>query len=79
MLDMRLTLPELMAARGLKTAYSLERYAKGALTMSSAHRLVKAAGKPKRVDLATLDALCDVFGVEPGELWERDTKKRKAG
>ena len=77
MLDMRLTLPALMARHGLKTAYSLERFAKGALTMSSAHRLVKADGKPKRVDLATLDTLCDVFGVEPGELWERDTKRRK--
>ena len=32
--------------------------------------------KTAQVSLKTLDALCDVLGVEPGELLERDAPKR---
>ena len=35
-------------------------------------------GKSTRIDFDLLDRLCDVLGVEPGELLERD-KKRKRG
>jgi putative transcriptional regulator len=35
--------------------------------------------KTKQVSLATLDALCGVLEVEPGELLERDAKKRRKG
>jgi putative transcriptional regulator len=34
-------------------------------------------GRATRVDLKTLDRLCAALDVEPGELLERDTKKRK--
>jgi DNA-binding Xre family transcriptional regulator len=74
---MRIRLAELMEARGIKTAYGLEQFADGALTISAAHRLVKSKGRPKRVDLVTLEALCDVFNVRPGELLEHEPRKPK--
>jgi len=77
MLDMvRLRIAELLDGKKLNhTAYALAKASRGALNHTTAQRLIDG---PKRVDLATLDVLCDVFGVEPGELWERDTKRRKA-
>jgi DNA-binding Xre family transcriptional regulator len=33
--------------------------------------------KTKQVSLATLDALCGALSVEPGELLERDAKKKR--
>jgi hypothetical protein len=74
MLVMRFLLPKLMEAKNLPTAYALERYSKGALPITTATRLVKAGYKPKRIDLDTLDVLCDIFNVGPGELLERDRK-----
>jgi DNA-binding Xre family transcriptional regulator len=65
-------LPDLMQARGMRNAYSLMKASKGALTITTAVRLVDANGKPKRVDFTTLDTLCDIFGIGPGELLERD-------
>lgn len=81
LLDMRLRIRELMAGHNppLSTAYALEKASReksARIPMSTAHRLVSTKGKPDRVDLRTLDALCDVFGVEPGDLWERDKKRR---
>ena len=38
-----------------------------------------ALNKTKQVSLATLDALCDVLGVEPGELLEREKKRGRKG
>lgn len=34
--------------------------------------------KTKQVSLATLDALCAVLDCDPGELLERETKRRRA-
>ena len=36
-----------------------------------------AQNKTTRVDLATLDALANVLGVEPGELLEREPKRNR--
>jgi len=77
MLDMRMRLPDLMRERGMRNAYSLMKASKGALTITTAVRLVDADGRPKRIDMTTLDTLCDIFGVGPGELLERDKAKRK--
>lgn len=77
MLDMRLRLPELMAAKGIGTAYALSKASKGALTITTAQRLIDAAGHPKRIALETLDTLCDVLDVSPAELFERDKPKRR--
>lgn len=72
MLDMRLRLPELMAAQKLRTAYALAKASKGAIPISTAHRLVEAEGKPDRIDMRTLDALCDTLKCKPSELLARD-------
>jgi len=76
MFDMvKLRMAELLDGKKLKhTGYALSQASKGAINQTTADRLIKG---PKRVDLKTLDVLCEVFGVEPGELWERDTKRRK--
>lgn len=76
MFDVRIRIPELMAARNLTTAYQLSAKSDGRISMTNAYRLVESKGRPARVELDTLDALCDVFGVGPGELLERD-KRRK--
>lgn len=75
MLDMvNLRISYWLEKRHIKaTPYSLAKASKGAINQTTAKRLIDG---PKRVDLATLDVLCDVFGVEPGELWERDKKRR---
>lgn len=76
MWDMRLRIPELMAAAGLPTAYALAKATEGRLSMTNAHHLVEKKGNTRRVDMRTLEILCDVFGVGPGELLERDKKRR---
>lgn len=73
MIDMRLRLRELMAAHNLSTAYQLSKASKGRISPTNAHRLVNPKGTPKRVEYDTLDALCDIFDVDPGELLERET------
>jgi DNA-binding Xre family transcriptional regulator len=35
--------------------------------------------KTKQVSLATLDAICGALGVGPGDLLERDAKRRSRG
>lgn len=83
MVTMRLRLAELMAAHQppLKTAYQLSKASAGRISMTNAYRLVESAGKPDRIEMDTLEALCDVFGVGPGELLEQEhhkpAKKRK--
>ena len=69
----RLKLPTLMEREGMKNAYALMKASKGEMTITTAMRLVKADGKPKRVDLATLDTLVRIFDLKDmNELWERD-------
>jgi hypothetical protein len=53
---------------------SSRRRVNGRLTVTTAYRIVAANGHPDRIDMRTLDILCDVFGVGPGELLERDRK-----
>lgn len=74
---MRLRLPELMAAKGITTAYQLAKASNGRLTQTTAQRLVKANGHPDAIQFRVLDVLCDVLGVEPSELLERDKKPRR--
>lgn len=74
MLDMRLRIPELMAARNLTTAYQLAKAAGGRMSMTNAYNLVESAGRMD-VRLETVDILCDVFDVEPNDLIDREKKK----
>jgi DNA-binding Xre family transcriptional regulator len=77
MIAMRLRLPELMAAHRLSTAYQLAKASGGRISMTNAYRLVDSEGRPARVELDTLEALCAIFGVGPGELLELDTTKKR--
>ena len=73
MFVVRLKLPDLMQTAGLRNAYALMKASKGELTITTATRLVKADGKPKRIDMDTLDTLCRIFGVKNmNDLFERD-------
>jgi DNA-binding Xre family transcriptional regulator len=81
--DMRVRITELLKERDW-SAYDLTK-AIGALPQKrrvsdrTVYRLVRAKGTVKRIDTVLLAALCEVFGVGPGELFEMDRPtKRKA-
>jgi DNA-binding Xre family transcriptional regulator len=75
-MDVRLRLPELMQQHGL-TAYAVSRRSNDRISMSAAYRLVRLQGRVASFDADMMEALCDVFGCEPGELLERESKKRQ--
>lgn len=68
---MRFRIPELLDARGW-SAYALARASDGRVSMSTAYRLKKLGGRVQTFDADLCEALCDVLGVEPGELFERN-------
>lgn len=76
---MRFRLLDLMEAKSIGTAYQLSRESNGAIPITTAQRLVNDAkkGAVKRLDLDTIDALCEVLGCEPNALLERDKPKRR--
>jgi len=78
MLDVRLRIPELMARRKWRTGYQLAKASGGRLSVTNAYHLVENAGNISRVSMDVLEVLCDVFDVDPGDLFERE-KKRKTG
>jgi DNA-binding Xre family transcriptional regulator len=74
---MRLRLPELLKDRDM----SPYRFAKamaetGLVSESTAYRLVQERGGVK-FDATTLEAICRVFDVEPGELFARERGKQR--
>jgi DNA-binding Xre family transcriptional regulator len=71
----RLRLPELLEAKGL-TPYYLAKQSGGRISLSAAYRYMRLRGKVKSFDADLLEALCDVLDVEPGELLEREPKRR---
>ncbi|HYN83083.1 MAG TPA: helix-turn-helix transcriptional regulator [Gemmatimonadaceae bacterium] len=73
---MRLRLPEMLKEAGL-SPYALSKRSSGRISMSAAYRLVKLNGRVQNFDAGMLEALCDVLSVEPGELLERDSAKRR--
>lgn len=73
---MRLRLPELLEARNM-TPYALSRASNGRISMSTAYRLTEKEGRVQNFKAEMLEALCDVLDCEPGDLLERE-KKRKA-
>lgn len=73
---MRLRLPELLEDRDL-TPYGLHKRSSGRISLSTAYRLVRQRGQVKLFDAELLEALCDILGVEPGELLERGKKRRR--
>ena len=73
---MRLRLPELLEQRKM-TGYALSKESAGRISLSAAYRLLRLRGKLKMFDAEILEALCEVFKVEPGELLERAPKKKR--
>lgn len=68
---MRLQLPELMAEHGITNAHDLAK--RSGIPMATAYRLVGNEGRLDKRLSAVLEALCDVFKVEPCQLLKRDT------
>ena len=75
-MDMRLRLPELLTEHGL-SAYEIVKRSDGRISMSTLYRLTREEGRVELFSATLLEALCDVLGVEPGKLLERETGKRK--
>lgn len=78
-MPVRFRLQSLLEERALTEARisqsELSRRSGVSLTTINAMVLNKTA----QVSLKTLDALCEVLEVEPGELLERETPKRRRG
>ncbi|HEY2377609.1 MAG TPA: helix-turn-helix transcriptional regulator [Gemmatimonadaceae bacterium] len=71
---MRLRVAEILDERGI-TAYELARRSGGRISLSAAYRFGR--NEWKCLSEAVLEALCDVLDVDPGELLEREKRKRR--
>jgi DNA-binding Xre family transcriptional regulator len=75
-MEMRLRLPELLEEHGL-TAYEVSKRSGGRISTSTLYRLTRVRGTVELFSATLLEALCDVLGVGPGELLERETKAKR--
>jgi DNA-binding Xre family transcriptional regulator len=73
---MRLRLPDVLVERGI-TAYAVAQQSNGRINPATLYRISGSKGRVRYIDAELLEALCDVLGVEPGELLERDAKARR--
>ena len=73
---LRLRFPELLDERGM-TPYAFSKATKGRVSMSTAYRIVRMRGRLATFDATLLDAICDVLKVKPGQLFERERKRRR--
>ena len=64
----RLRLRKLLEEKGM-SAYELSKLA--GLSLTTLYRLTRRDGKFGRIEAKTLDQICGVLGIEPGELFER--------
>jgi hypothetical protein len=70
---MRLRLPELLTEhKPPLTAYAVAKASKNRISLTTIYRLCRAEGRASTFDGELLEALSDVFGVEPGKLLERE-------
>jgi DNA-binding Xre family transcriptional regulator len=74
-MDVRIRLPELLEDRGL-TAYEVAKRSNGRIIPATLYRLMRNKGRVRLIDGELLEALCDQLGLEPGELLEREGKRR---
>jgi DNA-binding Xre family transcriptional regulator len=77
LMRMRTRFPELLRDSGL-TPYEVAMRSRKRITLTKVYRLKKGRGKLPTYDAKMLDALCDIFGVEPSELLERERPRKKA-
>ncbi len=75
----RIRLPELLNDE-IPTAYAIAKASRDRISLSAAHRLVAKRGLVQRFDADLLEALCEMFGIGPGELLEleAETAKRRS-
>ena len=64
----RLRLRELLVARKV-SGYRLAKDA--GLDLTTIYRLTRKGGRFVRIEAETIDAICTVLGVEPGDLFTR--------
>ena len=82
-MQMRLRLPELLAEhKPPLTAYAVAKASGDRISLSTIYRLNRNRGRVASFDGELLEALCDVFGVGPAALLEREghgkvTKRRR--
>jgi putative transcriptional regulator len=46
------------------------------ISLVTINAMASSERAPKQIQLESIDKLCEALGVEPGELFERTTKKR---
>ncbi len=73
---LRLRFPELLDERGM-TPYAFSKATEGRVSMCTAYRIVRMRGRLATFDATLLDAICDVLKVKPGQLFERERKRRR--
>lgn len=74
---MRLRIRELLTEKGM-TPYKLARLSGGRISLSTLYRILRANGRAPTFESKLLDAICDVLGVGPGELLERESILRRS-
>lgn len=60
------------------TAYELAKASGGRISLAAIYRLKKSGGRVRYIDARMLEAMCDVFGVDPAELLEYRPKVARA-
>lgn len=76
-MQMRLRLPELLAEhKPPLTPYGVAKASKGRISLTTIYRLNRNRGRVASFDAELLEALCDVFGVSPGALLEREAHRK---
>ena len=75
MARVRLRIVELLRRRGM-TPYALATASRGRISLPMAYRLVRARGRFVTVKATVLEALCDVFQVDPADLLESERRGR---
>lgn len=71
----RIRMPELLNPDGIGTAYAIAKASNKRISVSGAHRLIVAKGAIKRYDADLIEALCEMFGIGPGDLFEISERK----
>lgn len=74
-MPVRLRVAKLLEKRGL-TAYQLAKESGGAISTTQAYRLTSPTPTAFPPSFATIEALCDLLDVKPGDLFERTNARR---
>lgn len=78
-MQMRLRLPELLAEhKPPLTPYGVAKASKGRISLTTIYRLNRNRGRVAGFDGELLEALCDVLGVSPAALLERESHGKPA-